>query len=168
MLPELDVVASGGPTGSATDAETALGQLAGFRSYNLQVGLSLQEPIGRHAARGALAAAQTTRHKAKLTELDITAQIRAAVLRQAGLIDAARRRIAALADASASADLDLAAVRARFEVGRASNFEVLWRQDQVAQARLHLLRARVDYLEARADLDALTGDILPLYGVSVR
>jgi outer membrane protein TolC len=168
MLPELDVVASGGPTGSATDAGTALGQLAGFRSYNVQVGLSLQEPIGRHAARGALAAAQTALHKARLTETDITAQIRAAVLRQVGLIDAARRRIAALGDAAESADLDLASVRARFEVGRASNFEVLWRQDQVAQARLHLLRARVDYLEARADLDVLTGDILPLYGISAR
>jgi outer membrane protein TolC len=168
MLPQLDVMASGGPTGSATDLGTALGQLAGFRSYSMQVGLTFQEPLGHHAARGALVAAQTALHKAKLTEADITAQIRAAVLRQAGLIDAARRRIAALADATESADLDLASVRARFEVGRATNFEVLWRQDQLAQARLHLLRARIDYLEAKAELDALTGDILPLYGVSVR
>jgi outer membrane protein len=85
-----------------------------------------------------------------------------------GAIDAARQRIAALADTTDIATLDLAAERARFEVGRATNFDVLRRQEELAETKLRLLRARVDSLEAAAGVEALTGEILGHYGVSVR
>jgi outer membrane protein TolC len=64
-----------------------------------------------------------------------------------------------------AAALDLEAEQARFDVGRASNFDVLRRQDQLAAVQLLLLRARLDELAALAELDALTGEILARNGV---
>ena len=85
-----------------------------------------------------------------------------------GVLTAAAGRLAALADTIEAATLDLAAERARFEVGRASNFDVLRRQEELAQARLHVLHARHDYLRTEASLESLTGAILPHHGVTLR
>jgi outer membrane protein TolC len=168
LLPELDVSVSGGTLGNAADASTAFGQLAGFRAYDVQVGLVLHEPIGRHTAEGNLVAARAQLHKATLDETSIAGQIRSAVVRYASGVEAAAARIDALNDATDTASLDLAAERARFVVGRATNFDVLRRQLDLAQTRLRLLRARADYVEAVAGLESLTGDILPRYGVTAR
>jgi outer membrane protein len=168
LLPELDLSLSGQTLGSASDFGTAFGQLAGFRTYDVQVGLLFQEPLGRHAATGALRAARDRLYKTRLDEAAIAGQIRSAVVREVAAIEAAARRIDALTDATDTAALDLAAERARFEVGRATNFDVLRRQGDLAQTRLRLLRARTDYVEAVSGLEALTGDILPRYGVIVR
>jgi outer membrane protein TolC len=168
LLPELDLSISGQTLGNAGDLGTALGQLAGFRTYAVQVGLVFQEPLGRHAAAGSLQVAVERLHKTRLDEEAISGQIRAAVIRDVAAIDAASKRIDALTDATDTAALDLAAERARFEVGRATNFDVLRRQLDLAQTRLRLLRARTDYAEAVASLEMLTGDILPRYGVAVR
>jgi outer membrane protein len=168
LLPELDLSLSGQTLGNASDFGTAIGQLTGFRSYGVQVGLVFQEPLERRAAAGNLRAARERLRKTRLDEAAIVGQIRAAVVREVGAIEAAARRIDALTDATDTAALDLAAERARFEVGRATNFDVLRRQGDLAQTRLRLLRARTDYVEAIADLEALTGGILPRYGVTVR
>jgi outer membrane protein TolC len=168
LLPELDLSLSGETLGNASDAATALGQLAGFRAYGVQVGLVFQEAVGRHAAAGSLRAARERLHRTRLDEAAVAGQIRSAVLREVGAVESAARRIDALTDATDTAALDLAAERARFDVGRATNFDVLRRQGDLAQTRLRLLRARTDYVEAIADLEALTGGILPRYGVTVR
>jgi outer membrane protein TolC len=168
LLPELDLSLSGATLGNASDAGTAFGQLAGFRTYDVQVGLVFQEAVGRHAATGNLQAARARLHRTRLDEAAVSGQIRAAVAREAASIEAAAKRVDALTDATDTAALDLAAERARFEVGRATNFDVLRRQLDLAQTRLRLLRARTDYLEAVAGLESLTGDILPRYGASVR
>jgi outer membrane protein TolC len=168
LLPELDLSLSGETLGNASNPGTAFGQLAGFRTYGVQVGLVFQEPLGRYAAAGNLRAAHERLRKTRLDEAAISGQIRSAVIREVGAIESAARRIDALTDATDTAALDLAAERARFEVGRATNFDVLRRQGDLAQTRLRLLRARTDYVEAIAGLEALTGDILPRYGVAVR
>ncbi|MEA2697032.1 MAG: outer membrane protein [Myxococcales bacterium] len=168
LLPQLDLAASGGIRGNADNFGGALGQLGGGRSYDVQVGLVFQEPIGRRSAKGSLGVARAERTRAKLSEADITAQVRSAVLRQVGLIKTAGRRIGALSETVTAATLDLDAERARFLVGRATNFDVLRRQEELAQARIHVLHAKVDYWCATASLEALTGEILGHYGVVVQ
>ena len=89
------------------------------------------------------------------------------MLRQVDAIDAARRRLrGARRHDRRRPRLDLAAERARFEVGRAGNFDVLRRQEELAVSRL-LVAARARRLPAAtAALEALTGDILARYGVT--
>jgi outer membrane protein TolC len=60
---------------------------------------------------------------------------------------------------------NVAAEQGRFEAGRSTNFDVNNRIEDLKQARLRFARASVDYLEALNNLDYLTGDILPRYGI---
>jgi outer membrane protein TolC len=168
MLPQLDVAFSGGPTGNASELGAAFGQLVRFQAYALSGSLILSQPIGRHAARGARDQAAATLRKARLGADDIALQVDTAVLRLVSQIETAEQRIAVLAATTDHAALDLEAERARFAVGRASNFDVLRRQDELAQARLRQARARIDYLKTVAALGAVTADILPRYGVVLK
>ena len=62
---------------------------------------------------------------------------------------------------------NLEAEQARFEVGRATNYDVLFRIDELLNAQTTYLRAGLDYLRAKATLQALTGEILPAYGLDL-
>ena len=65
------------------------------------------------------------------------------------------------------AQQNLDAEQARFEVGRSTNYDVLFRIDELLNAQTTFLRAGLDYLRARATLQALTGEILPAYGLDI-
>ena len=65
------------------------------------------------------------------------------------------------------AEQNLEAEQARFEVGRSTNYDVLFRIDELLNAQTTYLRAGLDYLRAKATLQALTGDILPAYGLDL-
>ncbi|MEO8182494.1 MAG: TolC family protein [Deltaproteobacteria bacterium] len=167
LLPQLDFTAAGGPVGNARDVSGAYEQMTRLGSYTITAGLAFTLPIGRHAARGAQDAAREGLRKARLGEAQLAAQIAAAVLGGIARRETARRRAEVLGPSARTAALDLEAEKARFEVGRASNFDVLRRQDQLAAVQILLLRARLDELDAWAELDALTGEILDRNGVVV-
>ena len=168
LLPQLDLVLAGGPVASAAEAPVASRQLGGLESYTVTAGLAFSLPIGRHAARGARDVAREGLRKARLSEADVAGQVTAAVAHGLAAAEAAGRRAAVLAPSTDAAALDLQAEKARFEVGRSSNFDVLRRQDALASVQLSLLRAQVDQLKAVAVLDALTGDILEKQSVVLR
>jgi outer membrane protein TolC len=168
LLPQLDLTASFGVNGYADTAETAYGQLANFKGYVAQAGFTFQEPLGRRAVRGAYEAAQATLHKARLTEADIAAQLSSAAATAVGRLATARDRAAALSQAVEVANLDLMAEKARFVAGRSTNFDVLRRQQEVADTRQRLLRAKIDFLRGLAAIEALTGEIFARHGFSFR
>lgn len=60
---------------------------------------------------------------------------------------------------------NLEAEQARFKVGRATNHDVLLRLDEVDRAAAEALGARIAYLKALADLQALNGELLAAYGL---
>src|SRR5262249_38340849 len=128
--PKLDFAVSGGPSGSAADAGDALSQVGKFRNYNLLASLTFHDALGRDAARGALQSARGGVDKAKVSTSQVQRQVTAAVARQVAALSEARARIAVIEPAIAQANLDLDAERARFEVGRATNFDVLRRQQE--------------------------------------
>jgi outer membrane protein TolC len=102
---------------------------------------------------------------AQLDAADVTAQLRAVIASALALLETAHRRAALLVPSQHAAALDLEAEKARFEVGRASNFDVLRRQDALAAVQLLLLGAELAWLEAEATLDALTGELFVQHGV---
>ena len=53
-------------------------------------------------------------------------------------------------------------------MGRSTSFDVLRRQEELAQAQLRQARARIDLLAAQAALGALTGEILDSYDLHVQ
>ena len=168
LLPQLDLTVSGGPSGFSPDAATAYSQLGRFNSYSVDAALVFQYPIRQRLARGAYQAAGGALRSAQLRVSEVQAQLLARLGRMLAAAVTARQRIDILAPATAAANLDLEAQRARFAVGRATNFDVLRRQQGLALAQLHQVRARVDYLDALAAIEALTGDILDRFGVTLR
>jgi outer membrane protein TolC len=168
VLPQLDLSVTAGPLGSSDDAGTAFDQMVHFDSYAVTAQLAYHDTLGRRGVRGTAKAAHETWRKTQLTVADIRAQVDLAVVQLQSFAVQAQHRLDVLTPTGHAADLDLAAERARFEVGRSTNFDVLRRQQEVAEARLRAARARADLLEARAGLEAATGEILTRYGVVIK
>ena len=55
----------------------------------------------------------------------------------------------------------------RFNLGKATNFDILNRLEELRQSELRKTSALIDWHKAEAVVQALTGDILPTYGISV-
>ncbi len=168
LLPQLDFNFSGGTAGNASDARAAFAQLVQPGAYSVSAGLLFQWPLQNRAAKGARAAAQQALRKARLDEAEVKNQLTAAVARLCALSRTAGERAGVLVRSTDAALLDLAAERARFEVGRSSNFDVLRRQEEVALVQLGQTRARVEQAKALAALAALSGRILDQFEVDVR
>ena len=60
---------------------------------------------------------------------------------------------------------NLEAEETKLQAGRASAYDVLLRLEDADEAATEALRARTDYLEALVELQALNGEILPVYGL---
>lgn len=164
LLPRLDLALAGGPLGSARSPRGAYHQLVGFDSYAVYASLSLELPLVRRAARGALELARGRSRRAQLDEAALAAQLRADVAAGLALLETARQRAAVLVPSQRAAGLDLEAEQARFEVGRASSFDVLRRQDALAAVQLLWLAAELQRLEAEVALAALTGELFARHG----
>jgi outer membrane protein TolC len=165
LLPQLDLSISGGPVGSAPELSAAYDRLVSLGSYALLASLSLELPVQRRAGQGALESARARLRRAELDQADVAAQIRASVARAVLVLETSQRRAAVLVPSQRAAALDLEAEKARFEVGRASNFDVLRRQDALAVVQLLLLAAELERVEVAAALQALTGEIFAQHGV---
>ncbi len=66
------------------------------------------------------------------------------------------------------AQQNLDAERARFQAGRATNNDVLLRQQELKDAETRLLRATVDQNESEIALAAATAEVLDRYGVVLK
>jgi outer membrane protein len=167
LLPQLDFSLAAGPQGIGTTAADAYGAMGKFESYQVSAGLVLNWQLGNSAAEGRHEAARLRVRKAKLSEADLRAQIAAQTVRAVNLVRSAKKRMEVAARATGLAKQNVELETARWQVGKATNFDVLRRQDELAQSQLREARARADYLNAVALLDALTGQILPRYGIAL-
>jgi outer membrane protein TolC len=167
-LPQLDATLLGGPLGASNSAGPAFAQMGKFGAYSISASFLFTQPTLNRTARGLDTAARATRRKADLNETAVRQLVQANATRALAAASNAGRRMALLAPLSDVARLDLEAERARFTAGRSTNFDVLRRQDEVAQVELRRLRARVDYAQSMATVQALTGEILPRMGIAIK
>jgi outer membrane protein TolC len=168
MDPALDLGLQLGPTGSAGNPGEAFEELATLKQITFNASLTLTHAFGQRTARGRLEAARE-----RLQQLDIDIQqYRAAITRDLILAvqqaEAAQQRIVLSERVIELAQKNIEAERARFELGRSTNFDVLQRQDELEQAQLRRARAVMDYLQALTALDAITGNLLRRYGIALQ
>lgn len=118
--------------------------------------------------RGARGLRQQVRATVEQTELQL-AQARedlvAEVVRTASRLRQAGKTITAAEASESLARENLAAEQSKFELGRSTNYDVLLRLGELDEAAALALSARIEYLRALAELQALTGEILPAYGL---
>jgi outer membrane protein TolC len=168
LRPQLDFTGSIGTVGRNLDFAEAIRQLGRTSDITWSAGLTFSLPVQNRAARGAQEGTRAADEAARLNATDLELAIRDGVARLAAQIRSAGARIDFARAAVTYAQQNLTAEQARFEVGRSTNNDVLLRQQELKQAQINVARAVVDLLEADVALDALTGDVLDTYGVTLR
>jgi outer membrane protein TolC len=161
---QLDLAVSAGPlgTGSDTLAKSVANAASGY-----QVGASLtyDHAVEQRTERGTVAQARARLLRTKVDERAARARIASSATRAVQRAKAALASVAFADSAIAIAQQNIEIERKKLDLGKSTTFEVLRRQDELEAARLRHAGAIVDYLSARAEIDALTGQILPRFGI---
>ena len=168
LRPRLDFTGSVGPVGWKPGLGDSVKQMAGFGSLAWSAGLAFELPVENRAARGQMRAAEEDLNLAKLNAEDFAVQLRDLVLRTTRSIRTAGERVALGRREVEFAEQNLDAERARFQAGRATNNDVLLRQQELKDAETRLLRATVDENESEVTLSAATAEVLDYYGVVLK
>jgi outer membrane protein TolC len=165
LLPLLDFTVRAGPNGAGDSLGTALDRTLAFDSYEVSAGLRFEYALGNRAARGAHRRARSELQRIKVNLADVQKQVASAAVRAVQAATAASERMLISQRTIELSAKNIEAEKARFELGRATNFDVLQRQEEYKQAQLNHASSVVDYLRAVAVIDSLTGNLLPRYGI---
>ena len=89
------------------------------------------------------------------------------VLRATNSLRTAAKRLEVTQLSVTLAEENLKAEQAKFTLGRSTSYDVLFRIDELTTARANALSARIEYVKAKVQLQALTGEILPAFGLDL-
>jgi outer membrane protein TolC len=133
--------------------------------WTISGSITLTWDVQNRSAKGARQRAEVEVRKAERLLEQVQQEITTAVISSAGRLRTTGKMIE-VADLSLSlAQENLDAEQTKFSLGRATNYDVLLRVDDLDAAAAAALRAQIDYLKALAELQALSGEILPAYGL---
>lgn len=158
LLPHLDLVLRGGPSGNSDQVGDAWSQLGTFGSFEAAATLTFSMPLGNHAAEARRDGARLREARLGHAADEVRGELTAAVQKALDAIALSERRIAAAAKAVELATRNIELERDRWKSGAGTNFDVLARQDQLVAAEGALARARADQRIAIAGLAYLTGE----------
>ena len=82
-------------------------------------------------------------------------------------LEVAKRRVALSQQAIELANQNIKIETDRFNLGKSTNFDVLNRLEELRQAELRKTQAMIDWHKGEIVVEALTGDILPMYGITL-
>ncbi len=158
LLPRLDLVLRGGPSGNSDEVGDAWAQLGRFDSFQAAATLTFSMPLGNHTAEARRDGAKLREARIGHQQDEVRGELTAAVQRALDALALVDKRIAAATRAVELATRNVELERDRWKLDRATNFDVLARQDQLAEAEGALARARADQRIAIAGLAYLTGE----------
>jgi outer membrane protein TolC len=167
LLPQLDAALQAGPTGTSNTFPDSWQNLTELKTFTITGTLSFSEAIGNHLASGKLHEARETRRKLTVNAFDIRAQIAQTMTRAVAQLELARRRVILSQRAIDLANENIKIETDRFNLGKSTNFDVLNRLEDLRQAELRKTQALIDWRKAEVVVQALTGDVLPIYGISL-
>jgi outer membrane protein TolC len=163
--PQVDLEFSGAVMGDGDNAGTSIGAVGD--SYEVSVGLRVSFELSG-AARKSRDAAVARRKRLDVDREDIIRQIDTEVVGAVRQVQAARTRVQLADKAIQVAEDNVKAETTSFMAARTTNFNVMQRQTELIEARLRRGEAVADYHKAVAQLQFLSGDILPQYRVNVK
>ncbi len=190
MLPQLDLIVSGGLIGFAGEidpnsgtsasfgpnfmpdphalggAGQALKNLASNGNYIVSLGLRLELPIVNSAARARNDRQAHATSRAQIAQQTLLLQLDNEVRNSLALL-AEGEKLEKAADDAVTIDAQLlAGMRKRFTSGAATSFDVLRVADQLARAQIEAARARVNYRVSLARLGLADGTLLEQHHIS--
>jgi len=167
LLPQLDAALTIGPTGTDTTFGGAWRDLSDFNALGINGTLTFSQSLSRDQVRGQVREQREIKRKLTVNAFDIRAQIAQTMTRSVAQLELARRRVVLSQRAIDLANENIKIETDRFNLGKSTNFDVLNRQEDLRQAELRKTQALIDWHKAEIAVQALTGDILPLYGIKV-
>jgi outer membrane protein len=167
LLPQLDLALSLGPAGSATTFVDAWKDLTELNALSIGGTLTFTQSLGRNEVRGRVREQRELKRKLAVNAADVRSQIAQTMTRAVAQLELARRRVTLSQRAIDLANENIKIETDRFNLGKATNFDVLNRQEELRQAELRKTQALIDWHKAETVVQALTGDILPGYGIKL-
>lgn len=167
LLPRLDAAIQLGPTGQDEKFGKALKNLVTADSFTISGQLTFEHSLGQESVRGVAREQRANLRKLEVNATDIKAQIAQTMARAVAQLELAKRRVALSQRAIDLANENIKIETDRFNLGKATNFDVLNRQEELRQSELRKAQAMIDWHKAEVVVQALTGDLLPSYGITV-
>ena len=167
LLPQLDLALTVGPNGVDGSFGTAAKDTAEFKAYQIGGTLTFSRSLHQYDVRGRSMELRDSRQKIRVTAVDVRAQLAQAMSHSVATIELAKRRIVLDREAVALAKQNVQIETDRFNVGRSTNFDVMLRLEDQRQAQLREVQAQIDEHKAETMMLMLTGDLLPMYGITV-
>jgi outer membrane protein TolC len=167
LLPRLDAALSFGPTGTDTTFARAGKNLVKFNELQAQGTLTFQQALNRDDVKGRSKELRLNREKIRVNANDVKLQIAQTMAVAIAQIELAKRRVVL---SQRAIDLAIENIRIetdRFNLGKSTNFDVLNRLEEQRQAELRKAQAMIDWHKAETVVQALTGDLLPAFGITV-
>ena len=134
---------------------------------NWALGLTLSIPIGNNEAQGTVAQRRYELEKGKTQLTALRQQVVYEVRRAVRALDDGAAAIDAAVASRQLAERNLQAEYTKFNNGLSTNYQVLEIQQDLADAQLSELNARIDYRKALAGYQAATGTLLETIGVEI-
>lgn len=132
------------------------------------IGVTVNVPLGQHAAKGDYGVAQAQQRQTVLQLAQQRDLITVDVLDAASALETARSRVQAARAGLDAANTQLRAEQERFNAGTSTNFLVLTRQNDLEQAQLTEISALTAYRRALTELSRSTGMLLTERGITVK
>ncbi len=167
LLPALDAALSIGPSAQDPSLVTAWKDAATFKDVTVRGSLTFQQSLNHHDVRGRARELREAKRKLVVNAFDVRAQIAQTMTRAVAQLEVAKRRILLSQRAIELANENIKIETDRFNLGKSTNFDVLNRQEELRQAEIRKAQAMIDFHKADTVIEALTGEILPAYGISV-
>ncbi len=168
LLTRLDAAITIGPTGQTESFTESLKTVAKLDAMNYIGSLTLDHQFGNDSVRGLVREQRETKRRLAVTATDVRMQLALSMSRAVAQFEAAKRRVALSQRAIELATENIKIEGDRFSLGKSTNFDVLNRQEELRQAELRQAQAMVDWHKSEATVQALTGDILPGYGIDLK
>ena len=183
-MPNLDLTASlgyGGLSGNSTITDPETGEPIDIRQnlgdaarqvWNLDfpswiLGVQYSVPLGNHQAKETLVRRRFERDRGEVELAALKQQIIREVRFAVRAVEDGAAAIEASVASSRLAQRNLEAEQTKFKNGLSTNFQVLQIQDDLANAQLLEIRARVDYRKALAAFYSATGTYLESKDVTI-
>lgn len=166
-LPTLNVDGALGLNGSDRSFGRTYDRLASTDRYNWQLGLSVSVPWGLRGDRARYRASLNTLHQyqARLQQMEqnLLVQVRSDVR----AVDTNLQSVRISTQGTALAQRQYELQKARFDAGLATSRDVLQAQNDLENARVNEIQAKVNLRAAVAELHRLDGSSLDRYNISL-
>jgi outer membrane protein len=144
-----------------------LGNLLGFGTRNISIGVAIQLPFRNTTAKANLAGAQIQREQLDASVRSTEQVVEVDVRNAAQAVESSRQRVLTARSARANAEVQLEGEQRLYSVGRSTTFLLFQRQNALANARDAELRAETDYNKAVSNLQHATSTTLHANNVEV-